>query len=181
MALVGLLIRLYQHEVRERPHRVRLRHQIVQLGLVPGSRKPGGEDIVDIVDYLIEICPCEVAPLDLARIAFTGLIAVVLPEPARPLGRLHHVLTHQVRGERDGEIAEALVGIGGNEVNSVVHRGIDPVHRHLDGVRIPENQILVHIRGRRRLKHPRAGRKGNKTERRQQKPEFHYLEFHLVT
>ena len=92
-----------------------------------------------------EVFPREIAAPNLAGIAHTGLVVVVLPEPSGSLGRLDHVVAHHFGAQRHGHVAKALVGVGRHEVDAVVHRRIDSVHGHLDGIDILENQTFVHL------------------------------------
>lgn len=143
--LVGLLERLDQHEIGERPGGVGLRHDAFQFVLIPRGGMLDRKDVVDVADDLVKVFPCEVTPPDFAGIAHTGLVVVVLPEPSGTLRRLDHVVAHHLGAQRHGHVAEALVGVGRHEVDTVIHRGVDSVHGHLDGVDILEDQTFVHL------------------------------------
>ena len=166
MAEVSLLERLDEHKIRVCPQAVRLGHKVVQLFARAAGTVLRAEDVVDIADNLVEIRPGEVAALNLACIALTGLVVVILPEPSGSFCCLDHILSHQLCCQVDSHNPEALMGIGRHEIYSVIKSCINSVQSHLYRFCIFQNQLFVHICSRRGIQELRTG--GNQCRAKEQ-------------
>ena len=180
--LVSLLERLDKHEIRIRTHCIGLGHHVFELIGISCGGIAGRDNVVHVVDDFVKVLPREIAAPYLAGVPHSLFVTVVLEKPPRAFGRMHHVVAHEFCCQYHGHVAETLVRIGRNEVDTVVHRGVDAVHGHLYGLDVFEYQILVHLAGRRCLHHVgTSGRKHARRERYRIYEFFHSCEFRILS